>query len=133
MKMLIIEDDVTSGQVLARMLQSYGTCDIALNGRDGLQAFKSALEISSPFQIIFLDIMLPEIDGQEVLKAIRKIEADHNIYGFDGVKVIMTTALDDNRNILQAFRSQCEGYLVKPILKDKLKQEISRLCNTTNN
>lgn len=127
MNILIIEDDITSGKVLSRILQRYGTVTIATDGRQGLEDFKNALNNKAPYNLIFLDIMMPEIDGQEVLKEIRKTEENLGIYGFDGVKIIMTTALDDNKNIMQAFRSQCEGYLVKPILKDKVHAEIKRL------
>jgi len=127
MNILIIEDDVTSGKVLSRILQRYGTVTIATDGRQGLDSFKEALNNKTPYDLIFLDIMMPEIDGQEVLKEIRKTEELLGLFGFDGVKILMTTALDDTKNIMQAFRSQCEGYLVKPILKDKVHTEIKRL------
>ncbi len=127
MNILIIEDDVTSGKVLSRILQQYGTVSIATDGRQGIYFFKDALRNKIPYDLVFLDIMMPEIDGQEVLMEIRKSEEMLGIYGLDSVKIIMTTALDDNKNIIQAFRSQCEGYLVKPILKDKVHAEIKRL------
>jgi two-component system chemotaxis response regulator CheY len=127
MNILIIEDDITSGKVLSRMLAKYGSTSIATNGKDGLKLFMNATEKDALFSLIFLDIMLPEMDGQEVLKEIRRIEKSRDILGFDSVKIVMTTALDDSKNIMQAFRSQCEGYLVKPILQAKLHQEISRL------
>lgn len=127
MNILIIEDDITSGMVLSRMLAKYGSVSIATNGKEGLNQVKNAIERSVPFSLIFLDIMLPEMDGQEVLKEIRRIEKARDGNGFDSVKIVMTTALDDSKNIMQAFRSQCEGYLVKPIIQAKLHQEISRL------
>jgi two-component system, chemotaxis family, chemotaxis protein CheY len=127
MNILIIEDDITSGKVLSRMLAKYGSTSIATNGKDGLNLFMKTTEKDALFSLIFLDIMLPEMDGQEVLKEIRRIEKSRDVLGFDSVKIVMTTALDDNKNIMQAFRSQCEGYLVKPILQAKLHQEMSRL------
>jgi two-component system, chemotaxis family, chemotaxis protein CheY len=132
MNILIIEDDITSGKVLSRMLVKYGSTSIATNGRDGLNLFKNTIEKDALFSLIFLDIMLPEMDGQEVLKEIRRIEKDRDVLGFDSVKIVMTTALDDSKNVMQAFRSQCEGYLVKPILQAKLQQEISRLFEDSN-
>jgi two-component system chemotaxis response regulator CheY len=132
MNILIIEDDITSGKVLSRMLAKYGSVSIATNGKEGLNLFRDAIEKAVPFSLIFLDIMLPEMDGQEVLKEIRRIEKARDGLGFDSVKIVMTTALDDSKNIMQAFRSQCEGYLVKPILQAKLHQEISRLFEETN-
>lgn len=127
MNILIIEDDITSATVLSRILARYGTVTIATDGRQGLVKFKESVKSRILYSLVFLDIMMPEIDGQEVLKEIRKTEGDNGILGLDAVKVIMTTALDDNKNIMQAFRSQCEGYLVKPLLKDRVYKEIERL------
>ena len=127
MNILIIEDDSTSSIILSRMLAKYGSVTVATNGKEGLNRFRNATETSALFSLLFIDIMLPEMDGQEVLKEIRQTEKDRDVFGFDSVKIIMTTSLDDSKNIMQAFRSQCEGYLVKPISHDKLNREISRL------
>lgn len=67
-----------------------------------------------------MDIRMPELDGQETLSMIREIEYSEGVMGLDAVKVIMTTALDDFDNIRNAFRNQCEGYLAKPVDKDKV-------------
>jgi two-component system chemotaxis response regulator CheY len=63
---------------------------------------------------------MPEINGQEVLKQIREYESSMGIYGLDQAVVIMTTALSDFENIKKSALSKCEGYLVKPIDKEKL-------------
>ena len=70
---------------------------------------------------------MPEMDGHDVLKAIRKIESQHGIGGLDGVKVVMITALGDSKNVMGAFRTGCEAYIVKPVKKGKLLEEIEKL------
>jgi two-component system chemotaxis response regulator CheY len=80
-----------------------------------------------PYDLICLDIMLPKKDGQTVLKEIRDMESDAGIGGLAGVKVIMTTALSDPKNIMEAFSSQCEAYIPKPISKKKLLEEMKGL------
>lgn len=127
MNILIIEDDIANCKILERMLKQYGIITIANDGKEGLAAFREAIMNNDPYSLIFLDIMLPKIDGQEVLKEIRETEKNLGVFGSDGVKIIMISALGDSKNIIQAFRSQCEGYLVKPILQNKLHKEISRL------
>jgi two-component system chemotaxis response regulator CheY len=127
MKILIVDDDVTSGLVMQKMLSRYGETIIASDGKQALEVFKGQIIGKDPFDLMFLDIMLPEMDGQEVLKNIRDFELLHSILGSDGVKVIMTTALDDNKNILTAFRSQCEGYIVKPVSLTKIKNQMQSL------
>lgn len=120
MNSLIVDDDFFSRKILQSILSGYGTCDIAVNGAEALYAYKNSLHDNKPYDVICLDIMMPEMDGQEVLKKIRKLEESKNILGSDSVKIIMTTALDDSDNINLAFREQCEAYLIKPILKTKL-------------
>jgi two-component system, chemotaxis family, chemotaxis protein CheY len=67
------------------------------------------------------------MDGQEVLKEIRRLESEKGIMGLDGTKIIMTTALSDSQNIIPAFRSQCDAYLVKPFDRQKLVRELKGL------
>jgi two-component system chemotaxis response regulator CheY len=105
MKVLIAEDDFTCRKLMQRLLAPFGESDIAEGER---------------YDLVCLDIMMPEMDGQTVLKEIRKIEEESGLGGLDGVKILMTTALNDPKNIMQAFNSQCEGYLVKPIDRAKL-------------
>ena len=73
------------------------------------------------YDLICLDIMMPGMNGQEALKLIREEESKAKI---KGSKVLMTTALDDSKNVMSAFKEQCDGYLVKPITTDKLKEKL---------
>lgn len=120
MKSLIVDDDFFSRRILQAILSAYGECHVAVDGKEALYAFEQAMAEQKPYDVICLDIMMPEMNGQDVLSKIREIEKNKNILGNDGVKIIMTTALDDNQNIKTAFREQCESYLIKPIHKSKL-------------
>ncbi len=127
MKSLIIEDDYITSQVMQEILLAFGEADVAENGFKGLELFTTALVDNKKYDVIFLDIMMPELDGQQVLAQIRRIEEDYEIFGLEGVKIIMTTALDDFDNIKTAFKNQCEGYIVKPIDKDKIIEKVVNL------
>ncbi len=126
-KVLIVEDEFFSRQFLKDTLSPYGRVDIAVNGQETLEAFSHALDGQDPYHLICLDILMPVMDGQETLKKIRGIEKQRGIMGLDGVKVIMVTGVEDNRNVLDAFRSGCEGYLKKPIDEDKLLSLLEKL------
>ena len=127
MKALIIDDDFTCRKLLSKILAEYAECDIAVDGKEGIEAYNSALEENQPYDLICLDIMMPEMNGHETLKKIREIEDKKNLIGSDSVKIIMTTALDDMDNIKSAFREQCEAYIVKPIEKGKLISKLNEL------
>lgn len=126
MKTVIVEDDFTSRMILQEILKTYGSTHIAVNGKEAVAAVKAALDEEQPYDLICLDIMMPEMDGQEALRMIRQQEEAMGILSNRGAKIIMTTALDDARNVMSAFNSLCDGYLTKPIKKatliDKLKQ-----------
>lgn len=127
MKTLVLEDDYVSSALLKAVLSPFGPIDIADNGKDCFKMFKNALESGEGYDFVCLDIMVPNMDGQEVLIEIRHLEEAHGIYGKDAAKVMMTTALGNFENVKQAFREQCEGYIVKPIDKEELLERISKL------
>jgi two-component system chemotaxis response regulator CheY len=127
MKILIVDDDFTSRRILLKYLSEYGTCDVAVDGKEAVEAFKMALDEDDSYDLVFLDIMMPELNGQEALKQIRQIEIQNGKFDLDGAKVIMTTSMDDAENIKTAFREQCEGYIVKPVDKVKLISKLTKL------
>lgn len=127
MKYLIVEDDFAARRLLKRYLSDYGDCDIAVDGHEAVEAFRQAMDEKEPYDLICLDIMMPNMDGREALRAIRQIEHEHGTDGLDGVKVIMTTALGDSKNVIGSFREGCEAYMVKPVEKDKLLEEMGSL------
>jgi two-component system, chemotaxis family, chemotaxis protein CheY len=124
---LIVDDDFYGRRYLQRILSRYGDCDIATNGREAVEAYENSLNDEFSYDLICLDLMMPVMDGQEALKRIRQIEDTKGIYGPECVKVIITTALDDKKNMLTAYTSGCEGYITKPIDKRKLVTKLKEL------
>lgn len=121
MRILIVEDEFISRTVLLEMLAAYGICRVAADGAEAVEAIRRSFESGEYFDLVCLDIMMPEIDGQEVLAEMRRMEEEFGIAEKRVSKVIMTTALDDSHNIMKAFvDGQCEAYLTKPIDKGKL-------------
>ncbi len=133
MKTLIVEDDFASRKLMHKYLAPLGETDVVVDGKEAVEAFQLAMDEKEPYDLICLDIMLPKKDGQEVLKELRSIEERHGRIGNDATKVIMTTALGDAKNVLNAFRSQCEAYLQKPISQEQLYNEIKELKLITEN
>jgi two-component system chemotaxis response regulator CheY len=127
MKCLIVEDDFAARRLMQRYLRDYGESDVAVDGNEAVEAFRQSVDEKKPYDLICLDIMMPNMDGHEALKAIRQIESEHGINGLDGVKVIMTTALEDSKNVMGSFREGCEAYIVKPVEKNKLLEEMEKL------
>lgn len=126
-RVLIVEDDFVSRRLMQRLLEPYGECDIAVNGIEAVKVFRLALDEGKAYDLLCLDIMMPGMDGQEVLREIRSIEQQRGIPPGREAKVIMTTALSDRANVLASKESKCVAYLVKPIDRKRLLRELAAL------
>ena len=131
MRSLIVEDEITSRILLESFLEEYGNCDTARNFVEAIDAFRAALSANNPYDLICLDIRLPGMDGHKILKAIRQIEKDEMIDYLDAATVLMTTALSDLENKLRAYYGLCDGYITKPVTKEKLEQHLRNLTFLT--
>lgn len=128
MKILIVEDDFISRTTLCRLLMKYGECDTAEDGKEGVAAFGKAIADKVPYDLVCMDIMMPEMDGQEAMKRIREIEQENHVNPGEEAKAIMVTALDDTKNVAQAFfRGQVESYITKPYDHNQVVKELSKL------
>jgi len=127
LRILITEDDFASRRALQMFLSPYGDCVIAVNGFETVETFKEALDAGEPYDLICLDILMPEMNGHEALKAIRQAEREQGVDVADLVKVIMTTSKDGVQDIAEAFASGCDAYVVKPVDKEKLCEEMRKL------
>lgn len=129
MRVLIVEDDFVSRKLLQRILGHYGECDIAVNGEEAIEAFRMALlEEGKPYDLVCMDIMMPSVDGQQALREIRRIENEKGVRPAEEVKVIMTTALDDPKTVVESlYKGGAASYVVKPIDRKNLVEEVKKL------
>lgn len=127
MKTLLAEDDFASRKFMDKHLSQYGECDVTVDGEEAVGAFMMALEDGQPYDLVCLDVMMPVLDGYQVLKAIRDIETERGIPKENRVKIIMTTALNEERNVKKAFELGCEAYSGKPIDVDRFEQVLKKL------
>ena len=126
MRALIVEDEFLSRKVLRSFLMTLFDVDIVVNGREAVEAFKMGHTDGNPYDLILMDIMMPEVDGIEALQKIRKIENENNYR--PRVKVIMTTALDDPQTVIKTFYDgEASAYIVKPVSKDNLYDELEKV------
>ena len=128
MKVLIAEDDEISRDLLVQILEKYASCDAVEDGAEAVEAFRLAWEEQQPYDLVCLDIMMPEMDGQEALKLIRLTERERGISPGSEVKVLILSALDDPRSVVEAYyRGGATSYLVKPVRLKRLHHELKQL------
>ena len=126
MKVLIAEDDFASRKFMLRFFEKYGECDVTVDGKEAVEAYRMAIECGEPYDLICLDIMMPEMDGHQALKTIRKIEEESGVAEDERVKIVMTTALSETRHVTKAFENGCTAYAGKPINQDKLEAMLKK-------
>ncbi len=128
MKILIVDDDPISRMALSATLAKFGQCTCADNGRDGLEYFGQALQAGQPFNLVFMDIQMPFMDGQTALAAMRDMEREQGVAPGREAKAAMITCHDDIKNVSESFfHGQASCYFTKPLdiraMEETLRRE----------
>ena len=123
-RILIAEDDRISQKLAAKIVEELGhTAFVSPHGKHAYEALKAG----NDFDLLLTDIMMPEMDGQEALRKIRELEEQRGISPPNGAKIVMTTALDDPKNVIAAYQNLCDTYIIKPIQKKMLLEALRKL------
>ena len=127
MRILLAEDDYATRKFMVSFLSKYGECDVTVDGMEAVDAFLMALEEEEPYDLVCLDVMMPVMDGYQALVGIRNLEKQRNVPKEKEVKVIMTTALNEEQNVKLAFELGCTIYSGKPIDQNRFEQALKKL------
>lgn len=128
MRFLVVDDDFETRRLVQKLLRPFGDVDVATDGEEGVEAFSRALKEGEPYSLVTMDILMPNVDGQQALREIRQIEKEHNIPQEAQVRVIMISGLDDTEELHDAFfLGEATSYIIKPINHAVLLQEIAKL------
>lgn len=129
LKFLIVEDEFVSRTLIKELLRPFGECFTACNGHEAVEILRRSCEgLEDRFDVVCLDIMMPGKSGHEVLRELRRIEAEKGFGGREVTKVFMITSLDDSKNIIEALViGRCEAYLTKPVSRNLLEDHLRSL------
>ncbi|MEK9753651.1 MAG: response regulator transcription factor, partial [Rhodospirillaceae bacterium] len=115
MRVLLVEDDPTTQQSIKMMLESNGmVVDATDLGEDGLEIGKLY-----DYDIIVLDLMLPDMDGMEVLRRLRAAKV--------ATPVLILSGLTESENKVKGLGTGADDYLTKPVNKDELIARIQAI------
>jgi two-component system sensor histidine kinase/response regulator len=112
--LLVVDDESTNRDVLSRRLRRQGhTVVTADNGNDALAVMRE-----TPFDLVLLDIMMPDMDGYEVL---RRVKSDDRLRH---IPVVMISAIDELQSVVRCIAAGAEDYLAKPFNPTLLQARI---------
>lgn len=113
--LLVVDDNKVNRLLLARGLEEQGHhVEFAKDGREALEALRS-----NHYDLVLLDIMMPEIDGYQVLE---ELTSDQEL---SNIPVIMTSAMDEIDSVARCIEMGAEDYLFKPVNPTLLKARIN--------
>ncbi|MFP3983648.1 MAG: response regulator [Desulfurivibrionaceae bacterium] len=127
MKILITDDNIVSRKIISNFLNRYGRVDETASGLEAVDLVQKAIGENENYDFVFLDIIMPNMDGREVLTAIRTLEKEAGLTGRQRAKIVMITVLVNQDAVYESIRRQADGYLIKPVTREKIEAELKRL------
>lgn len=127
MKILIVDDEKISRKILVKKLELLGECVTAESSPKALKEFEAATQQGKPFDLVTLDVSMPDMDGKQVLQRIRKQELVNKVPKEDRVKVIMVTSRMNISTIKECITHGCNGYLAKPVTRYQLLESLGKM------
>jgi two-component system, chemotaxis family, chemotaxis protein CheY len=129
LQILVADDEPMPRAMLSALVTPLAGELVAVgSGDEAVRAFKRRLEASRPFELVFLDMLMPEgIDGRAALAEIRRLESERGLTTRTRAKILMTTGVDDIRTVMGSFHDECDAYLVKPISGGRLRPALRKL------
>ena len=124
---LLAEDNIVNQKLAVKLLEKQGyLVSLAENGRLAIEAWETATAASTPFDLILMDMMMPEMDGLEATRRIREMEQASGGH----IPIIAMTA-----NAMQGDKERClqagmDGYVSKPVKPESLYEEIRRFTRS---
>ena len=115
LRVLIIDDSDSTRLILNTIfcrVPGIAKVDEAVDGLDGLARVRQAYEKKLPYHLITLDLEMPDFDGRDFISFLRRHESD--CAEEDPVRVLLVSAANDNKAIVDMMRYGCSGYLRKP-------------------
>ncbi len=127
MKILIAEDEKICRKVLTSIMESIGECIVTESGGEAISQFTKACSDNERFDLVALDVEMPDFSGIEVLKQIRTIEKEKGYTKAQQTKAIMITSKTDEAAVLGSLKAGCDNYIVKPVTKERVLSKLSSI------
>ncbi len=125
LRVIIVDDSIMMRNILMSYLRDYGIKEIkyAQDGESALREISEARGLGMLFDIVFLDWNMPGATGYDVLTKCRGDKSN------DNTAIVMVTAENKQRNVLEAIKAGATAYMIKPISKTELDSKFPQVLN----
>ena len=128
LSILVAEDNEINALLMRSLLTRLGHhAVIATNGAAALESWAAAKSAGTPYDLVLMDIQMPELDGIAAAKRIRKLEAEQP-GARTPILALTANALVEDR--YACFEAGMDGFLIKPLDREKLEEALSGLAAT---
>lgn len=120
---IVVDDHMLMRKVLTQYLNElgYAQIDTAINGQDALDKIGAKLLVGKPYDIAFIDMKMPVMDGMDLLKVCRENRA------LDKTAFVMLTGECEKQKVIEAIHSGVTSYIVKPISQHALAEKMQTI------
>ena len=127
MRTLIVDNDAGARRLLEIYLADCGPCESVASGKQAVERFEQACQAGVRYDLVCLDFLMPQMDGIEVIKHLRRIEHQRGIRHAERTRIIVATVLNRESDSLRAYIYGCDAYTTKPTHKQMILDEIRTL------
>lgn len=129
MKILVVDDEYVALSRMVKLFSRWGEAEGATNAAQALEMAETALSEGTPYDIISIDIELPDSDGLELMNNLRVLEESKNRENPWFSKKIIISAKSKHDNIQKALALGCDDFMVKPVSLSTLEEKMKHLCS----
>ncbi|MCP3875765.1 MAG: response regulator [Desulfobacteraceae bacterium] len=126
MKILVVDDELVSRKKMMKIAAEFGQVEGVQNGAAAISAIERSLMDRKLYNLITLDVSMPDISGTEVLSTIRDLEDERGLDPDEKAKILMVTAHSDIETV-KACAGKCDGYAIKPFNKEGIVEKLKKL------
>jgi len=133
MRALIAEDNPSSRSLYFRWMERFfDEVDIVSDGSEAVSIFLKALMDKKPYSFVVMDLMMPEMNGYDVIKEFRTLEEEYSARTSLTSKIVVVSGIEKKDFIVSALKELCDYYIEKPVEKSVLTGIIEGVISCKN-
>ncbi|WP_235695949.1 response regulator [Alkalidesulfovibrio alkalitolerans] len=114
--MLIVDDSSSARCFFKGVLDHHGSCDLAGTGLEAVQMVERSIQACDFYDLVLMDIMMPEMDGLSATRAIREMEDASGLGESERARIVIVSCLSDREHMIDAqYGCGADAYLTKPV------------------